>query len=58
MQYCYSNKYRIAGKFGEFGESSTICQTKTIQIGTYIINNLLADLLIHQTFFRQMFETS
>ena len=27
--------YRIAGKFGEFGESSVICQTKTIQIFTY-----------------------
>jgi len=22
--------YRIAGKFGEFGKSSVICQTKTI----------------------------
>ena len=27
--------YRIAGKFGEFGESSVIRQTKTIQIFTY-----------------------
>ena len=27
--------YRIAGKFGEFGESSMIRQTKTIQIFTY-----------------------
>ena len=27
--------YRIAGKFGEFGESSAIRQTKTIQISTY-----------------------
>ncbi len=27
--------YRIAGKFGEFGESSVIHQTKTIQIFTY-----------------------
>ena len=42
------------GNIGKFGESSVICQTKTIQI----INNLLADLLIHQTFFRQMLETS
>ena len=41
--------YRIAGKFDEFGESSMIQQTKTIQIGTY---NLLADQLICQTFFR------
>ena len=23
------------GMFGEFGESSMICQTKTIEIGTY-----------------------
>ena len=36
-------------------ESSVIRQTKTIQIST---NNLLADLLIRQTFFRQMLETS
>ena len=28
-------KYRIAGKFGEFGELSVIRQTKTIQIFTY-----------------------
>jgi len=27
--------YHIAGKFGEFGESSLIRQTKTIQISTY-----------------------
>ena len=27
--------YHIAGKFGEFGESQTIRQTKTIQINTY-----------------------
>ena len=26
--------YSIAGKFGELGESSMICQTKTIQINT------------------------
>ena len=32
-QYKYS--YRIAGKFGKFGESSMIRQTKTIQISTY-----------------------
>ena len=36
--------YRIAGKFCEFGESSVI-QTKTIQINSYL-NNLLADDLI------------
>ena len=41
----------LAGEnIGKFGESFVICQTKTIQI----INNLLADLLIHQTFFHQM----
>ena len=41
----------LAGeKFGKFGKSSMICQTKTIQIGTSI-NNLLADQLIRQTFF-------
>ena len=27
--------YRIVGKFGEFGELSVICKTKTIQIFTY-----------------------
>ena len=27
--------YRIAGKYGEFGESSAIRQTKTIQISSY-----------------------
>ena len=27
--------YRIVGKFGEFGKSSVIRQTKTIQINTY-----------------------
>ena len=27
--------YRIGGKFGEFGKSSVIHQTKTIQISTY-----------------------
>ena len=46
----------MEGKFGgenvgEFGESSMIHQTK-------IINNLLADLLIRQTFFHQMLKTS
>ena len=28
-------RYCIVGKFGEFGESSMIRQTKTIQISTY-----------------------
>ena len=36
----WSMYYRIAvkfggGKFGEFGELSAICQTKTIQLSTY-----------------------
>ena len=47
----------MGGKFGEFGKSSVIHQTKTIQI-VLTINNLLADLLIHQTFFHQMLEKS
>ena len=45
------------GKFGKFGESSMIHKTKTIQI-SIIINNLLADLLIPQTFLRQKYEKS
>ena len=45
------------GKFGEFGELSAIHQTKTIRL-VLQINNLLADLLIHQTFICQMLETS
>ena len=40
------------GRFGDFDESLIIHQTKTIQISVYnYCNNLLADLLIHQTFF-------
>ena len=35
--------------FGKFGEPSAIHQTKTI----HVISNLLADLLICQTLFRQ-----
>ena len=46
--------YCIAGKFGEFGELSVICQTNLV----LTIDNLLADLLVRQTFFRQMFEKS
>ena len=30
-----TTSYRIAGKFGKFGESSIIRQTKTIQFSTY-----------------------
>ena len=32
---CFNVIYHIVGKFGEFGESSVIHQTKTIQINTY-----------------------
>ena len=35
-----------------------ISQTKTIQISVLIINNLIADLLIRQIFFRQMLKMS
>ena len=31
----WKRMYHIAEKFGEFGESSVIRQTKTIQISTY-----------------------
>ena len=44
-------------KFGKFGESPVIRQIKTIQISIYN-NNLLADLLIRQTFFHQRLELS
>ena len=47
---------RIAQKFCGFGESFVICQTKTIQICTYIVTNLLTDLFIHQNFLRQTLE--
>ena len=40
---------------GKFGESSVIHQTKPSNL-VHTINNLLADLLIHQTFFSQMLE--
>jgi len=42
--------YRIVGKFGEFGQSSVIYKTKTIQISTYNYN-LLAESIHLQTFF-------
>ena len=48
--------YRVMGKFGKFGELSVIFQAKTIQISTY--NNLLADILICQTFFCQRLVTT
>ena len=44
---CY---YHIAEKFGQFGELSMIRQTESIQTN----NILLAELLICQTFFRQI----
>ena len=39
--------YCIAGKFGEFGESSAMCQAKLV----VTINKPLSDLFIRQTFF-------
>jgi len=49
--------YHIAGKFGEFGKSSVIHQTKTIQISTYDYN-LLAEFIHSPNFFHQMLKTS
>ena len=54
--------YRMEGNFGggnvgEFGESSVIHQTKPSKL-VLTINNLLVNLLIRQTFFRQILETS
>ena len=51
---------RLAGKFGEFGESSAIHQTKTIQTSTdiVILITLLLNLFICQTFPRQTFKKS
>jgi len=49
--------YRIAGKFGEFDESSLIHQTKIIQISTYNYN-LLAESIHLPNVFCQMLETS
>jgi len=46
--YCIAGKF--GRKFGKFGESSLICQTKIIQISTYYIYSLLAEFIIHQTF--------
>ena len=47
-------KFGRGGGFGKSGESSVIDQPKTI----LTIDNLLADLLIRQTFLRQMLEKS
>ena len=46
--------YCVAGKLGKFGESLMIRQTNLV----LTIDNLLANLLIRRTFFRQMFEKS
>jgi len=43
--------YHIAGKFGEFGKSSLIYQTKTIQISTYNYDLLAESIHICQSFF-------
>jgi len=48
--------YRIAGKFGEFGKSSMIRQTKPIQTSTYNYN-LLAESIHSPNFFCQMLKT-
>ena len=53
----YSRKVWRGGKFDDFGELSVIHQTKTIRL-VLTINNLLADLLIHQTFFCQRLKKS
>ena len=45
------------GKFGEFDESFMIRQLKPPKL-VVTINNLLANLLIRQTFFHQMLEKS
>ena len=44
----------VGRKFGEFGKSSVIRQTKTIEV-LVTINNPLADLLVRQTFPHQTF---
>ena len=43
--------YRGRGKFGKFGESSSLCQTNLVAT----IDNLLANLFIRQTFFATTF---
>jgi len=50
LQVSWQAIYHIARKFGEFGESSLICQTKTIQISTYNYN-LLAESIHSSNFF-------
>jgi len=46
----------VGRKFGKFGKSFLIRQTKTIQISTYN-NNLLAESIHSPNFFCQMLET-
>ena len=52
ISYCIAGSL-VGGKFGKFGKSSMIHQTKTIQI-----NNPLANVLICQTIFYQMLKKS
>jgi len=47
----------VRRKFGKFGESSVIRQTKTIQISTYNYN-LLAESIHSPNFFCQMLKMS
>jgi len=49
IEYKFST-YRIVGKFGKFGESSLIRQTKIIQISSYNYN-LLAKSIYLPNFF-------
>ena len=44
------------GNIGEFGKSFVICQITPSKL--VLINNLLADLLIRQTFFHQILKMS
>ena len=56
IYYIYSRKVWWGG-FGKFGKLSMSRQTKQSKL-VFTINNLLADLLIHQTFFCQMLKES
>ena len=59
LPYCIKMlcMYTVMEKFGEFHKPSIIRQTKPSKLGL-TINNLLADLLIRQTYFHQMFKKS
>ena len=50
----YTGKFD-GGKFNVFGKLSMVCQSNYVVL---TINNLLADLLPHQTFFCQMLKKS